>query len=366
MVTGPTGSAIYAVVPAADSTGAIDMRHHVVTGSIAGGTPIVAVPPSAAVHDLTVIEGDAGTTSALVPLTLSWPSDHAVLVAYATTAGTAKTPDDFSAVAPTTVTFAAGETAKTIAVPIVGDAISEKSEKLTVKLSSPVGVTLGDSAASLTVLDNDAPLSVRVADAAVTEGNAGSSNLDFTVTLSAPAPAGQTTTVTVATANASAIAPSDYAALGTTVLTFAAGETTKTVSVAVAGDGAVEKNETFSLKLSQPVGLVLADTTGVGTIVNDDGPSAAVDPLPSVFAGDVTVAEGNSATTTVPVPVTLSQASATPVVVTYATVDVTAAAPGDYTAIPATTLTFAPGETTKSIPVSIVGDGGTRRPRSSN
>jgi hypothetical protein len=92
--------------------------------------------------------------------------------------------------------------------------------------------------------------------------------MSFTVTLSAAS--GQPATVRVATANDTAKAPSDYVAVPPTTLTFAPGQTTKTVAVSVNVDRVYEPNETFLVKLTQPVGATIAVGTGVGTITNDD------------------------------------------------------------------------------------------------
>src|SRR3712207_2892019 len=86
------------------------------------------------------------------------------------------------------------------------------------------------------------PLSV--ADASVLEGAAGAAaSLTFTVTLSAPAPTGGVQ-VNYATRNGTAAAASDYTSTAGT-LSFAAGETTKTVTVQVTGDATVEPDETL-------------------------------------------------------------------------------------------------------------------------
>jgi chitinase len=366
LVDNGDGTATLAGIPAGGSTGNYPIT---ITADNGFGAPVTQsftltvaataapVAPSISVGDQTAVEGDSGTSTMEVPVTLSWASASPVSITYATADSSAKAPGDYLTVGPTTLTFAPGETAKTVPVEVVGDQVSEKSEKFSVKLSSPVGAMLGDALGSVTVLDNDAPLSASVSDAAVLEGETGTANMDFTVSLSAPVPNGQTVTVTAASVHGTATAGTDYTELAPTVLSFAAGESTKTVSVPVSGDTTVEKNETLSLKLSLPVGGVLADASGLGTIVNDDGPGPVVWPLPSISIGDVTVVEGDTGTSVAQVPVSLSQASPTPVSVTYATADSTAKAPGDYTAIPATALTFAPGETTKSIPVAVVGDG---------
>ena len=78
-------------------------------------------------------------------------------------------------------------------------------------------------------------------------------------------------TVNYATANGTALAGSDYTAASGT-LTFAPGQTSKTVTVNVTGDTVVEPNETFVVNLSAPTGATLFDGQGLGTILNDDGP----------------------------------------------------------------------------------------------
>ena len=76
-------------------------------------------------------------------------------------------------------------------------------------------------------------------------------------------------TVKYATANGTAQAGSDYVAKSG-VLTFAAGQLARTVSVAVRGDRVKEGNETFYVNLSGPSGATLLDGQGLGTIGNDD------------------------------------------------------------------------------------------------
>lgn len=111
------------------------------------------------------------------------------------------------------------------------------------------------------------PPSLSVNDVSVDEGDAGMVAALFTVSLSSAA--AQPVTVDFATADGTASAPSDYGETSGT-LTFAPGETGKTVSVPVNGDTLVEPDETFLVNLANASGATIADGQGVGTIVNDD------------------------------------------------------------------------------------------------
>jgi hypothetical protein len=190
-----------------------------------------------------------------------------------------------------------------------------------------------------------APLpALAIADASVTEGNAGTTPASFTVTLSAVA--GQNVTVAYATANGTATAPSDYTA-ATGIVTFPPGQTTRSVVVSVAGDTTLEPNETFTVSLSSPAGATVSDGQATGTIQNDD--------LPTLAIADASVTEGTGGTTSAPFVVTLSAASAQAVTVAYASANGTATAPADY-ASASGVVTFPPGATARTVVVSVVGD----------
>ncbi len=119
---------------------------------------------------------------------------------------------------------------------------------------------------AITVTGQNLP-SLSVNSPQVTEGNAGTSDLVFTVTLSEAS--ATSVAVDFATANDNATAGADYVQT-TGRLTFAPGVTSLTVSVPVNGDTATEGNETFRLVLSNPAGATLGTATGTGTIVDDD------------------------------------------------------------------------------------------------
>jgi hypothetical protein len=111
------------------------------------------------------------------------------------------------------------------------------------------------------------PPQLSVSDVSKPEGNSGTTTFAFKVTLDAAT--SDTVTADFQTRNGTAVSPSDYTARTGTV-TFAAGQTVKTVNVSVKGDVGLEPIETFSLLLSDPSGATIADADGTGTIKNDD------------------------------------------------------------------------------------------------
>ena len=117
------------------------------------------------------------------------------------------------------------------------------------------------------------PSGFSVSDAAVSEGHAGATQATFTVSRSSGTGAAS---IRFATADATATAASgDYQPASGT-LTFAPGETRKTVTVAVNGDRLAEADEHFVLNLSNPTGAAIADGQGAGTI-RDDEPRILID-----------------------------------------------------------------------------------------
>ena len=242
-----------------------------------------------------------------------------------------------------TLTIPAGQTTGTITVLVNGDRLGEPNETFVVNLSAPTNATLADGQGIGTILDDEPRISIN--DVAVTEGNTGTVNATFTVSLSVAYDVA--VTVHYQTANGSATAGSDYAAASGDV-TIAAGQTTKTFTVAVIGDRSAEPTENFVANLSAATNGSIVDSQGVGTIVDDE---------PRISIGDVSKAEGKKGQTTLfTFTVTLSAAYDQPVTMSYRTVNGTATSgSGDYVAKTGT-LTFAPGETTKTITIEVKGD----------
>jgi len=470
------------------------------TGYSLNGESIGTSPsiPTLSVDDVTVTEGDTGTVAAEFVVNLSEASDQEVTVEYSTDNGTATAGSDYTAQSGT-ITFAAGETSKIISVPVLGDTTVESDETFKLNLSSPSNATIADAQGVGTISNDDSstppantPIRIeaedyinffdkssgntggafrsddvdiqattdvgggynvgwiqqgewltydanipeagtydivaRVASAqqgtrslkvsvdgqsetlsfggtggwqnwtdvtaqgvnlsagsqqlrldmlsnsfnvnyidiipsnssptlptlsinnvSITEGNSGTKNATFTVNLSDAST--QTVSVNYATANDTAIAGSDYTAKSGT-LSFNPGQTSKTFSVPIIGDTLDETNETFKVNLSQANNATIADGQGIGTIIDNDDSTPV---LSQLSINNVSVTEGDSGTKNATFTVNLSDASTQTVSVNYATANDTAIAGSDYTA-KSGTLSFNPGQTSKTFSVPILGD----------
>ncbi len=190
---------------------------------------------------------------------------------------------------------------------------------------------------------------ISVNNVAKAESNSGTNPFVFTVSLSNPFDQQVTVAYNTADPAAGNIATSgvDYQATSGT-LTFAPNQTSQLVTVLVNGDNDIEPNEVFNLVLSNPTNSTILNGTGVGTIQNDDNPSA-------ISIGNVTVTNVTSGTTTAVFTVSLAPAAPVGVTVFYATMDGTATAGQDYTATSGT-LTFNAGITSQLVTVTILGN----------
>ena len=296
-----------------------------------------------AIDDVFVGEGDSGMTPATFTITLAEPSPNDVIVDWGTVDGTATAGSDYTP-SGGTITIWAGETTRECAVPVHGDTDIEPTEIFTVELANSFNAAIADGMGTARVLDDDRPL-VSIDDVSVSEGDSGIAPATFTVSLFEPSP----TTVSVqwSTVDVDALAGTDYVA-ASGVATFLPGDVDEPIFVDIYGDTAVEPDESFEVVLVQPDRARRSgDASGVGTIVNDDAATLSI--------GDVTVTEGNSATTRAALMVTLSAPSTLPVTVDFATADSSATSPADFAAASGT-LTFDPGETAQEILVDVVGD----------
>ncbi len=205
-------------------------------------------PPEITISDTTATEGDSGTTSVSFLVTLSASSSKTVSVTYATGYNTASQPADYQQTTGT-LTFVPGDRAEQVRVNIAGDTIDEDDETFLVDLADPVNATLADDQALGTIIDDDPPPGIRIADLTVAEGSSGTTTASFTVTLNSAS--GKTVTVDYAAADDTATQPADYLSASGT-LTFLPGDVSENINVDIVGDIIDENDETFVVNLSNP------------------------------------------------------------------------------------------------------------------
>jgi uncharacterized protein YhjY with autotransporter beta-barrel domain len=226
--------------------------------------------PNLTINDVTASEGNAGITNFTFTVSLSAPAGPGgVTFDIATANGTATAGVDYVANSLTGQTIPAGSSTYIFTVQVNGDALNEPSETFFVNVTNVVNAVVVDGQGVGTIVNDDPLPSLSINDVTVVEGNAGTVNAVFTVTLSAAS--GQTVQVNYATADGTATQPADYTNTSGT-LTFTPGTTTQTITVPVIGETVPEANETFFVNLSGATNATISDNQGVGTITNDDVP----------------------------------------------------------------------------------------------
>lgn len=302
-----------------------------------------APPPAASVADVSTAEGNSGQTNLVFTVTLSAAATNPITINFATQNVSATAGTDYTLTSGT-LTFAIGETSKTINVPILGDNTDEPNETFELNLSAPVNATLADAQGTGTITDDDPQPTVSIAGATIAEGDSGTVNATLTVTLTNPS--SQTVTVAYQTQNGTATAPGDYTTSAGTV-TFAAGETSKSITVPIAVDAVTESSENFKVVLTAPTNATLGTAEGTVTITDDDAAGTL-----QFSATSYTVAEADGTAT---ITVTRTSGDAQGVTVQFATSNGTAISGSDYTTASGA-LTFAAGETQKTFTVPILID----------
>ncbi|HEY9907543.1 MAG TPA: Calx-beta domain-containing protein, partial [Thermosynechococcaceae cyanobacterium] len=268
------------------------------------------VLPTLRISDVSLNEGNAGTTNAVFTVSLSSASASPISVNFATANGTAIAGSDYTPLSGI-LNFAPNQLTQTIQIPVIGDTVTEPNETFSVNLSAPVNAALLNSQGIATLVNDDGvtlpgttppgttppgttppgggttppsknppgsgtslPGTLSISDVQVAEGTTkGLTKAVFTVSLSQPVD--RRVSVSYFTANGSAMSGSDYQRIGGRI-SFNPGQTTRTIEVNVRRDRAVELDETFSLNLRDSAGAFISKGQGIGTIVNDDSATGAI------------------------------------------------------------------------------------------
>jgi uncharacterized repeat protein (TIGR01451 family) len=230
-------------------------------------------PPILIMGDATVAEGNAGQATAVFTVTLSPASGLEATVNYATSdlspgTGAAQAGSDYVATNGS-LTFPPGVTTRTVSVLINGDTDgppAEGNETFFVDLSGEVNAAVAKRRGIGTILNDDGPV-LNISDVTVVEGNSGTTNAVFAVTMSEAS--ASLVTVNFATAGVTATPGLDFISTNGS-LSFQPGETAGAITVVVNGETFLESDETFTVTLSSASGATIQRGQAVGTIKDDD------------------------------------------------------------------------------------------------
>jgi hypothetical protein len=235
-------------------------------------------------------EGDSGTKTLTVAVTLTNPSVQTITVDYATSDSTANAGSDYVATSGT-LTFAPGSSSKLISVTINGDALVEPNETFFVRLSNATNVNfIATSQSTATIVNDDASVQFSLAVYSASEEaslatitvtrsgfTAGPASVKYATSdttdvnfLCNPATAGQPT--------GAASRKCDYH-MAAGRLRFAAGETSKTITLSLVNDVYVEGSETLTMSLGNPTGAVLGSLNVAGITITDNDVSVQPNPI---------------------------------------------------------------------------------------
>ncbi|HEY3041514.1 MAG TPA: lamin tail domain-containing protein [Pyrinomonadaceae bacterium] len=317
---------------------------------------VAGMPPNLTINDVTVTEGNAGTTTATFTVSLSAPAPSTdITFDIATQNNTATTANsDYVAKTLTNQLLPAGQQTYSFTVNVIGDTAVENNETFFVNVTNVSGATLVDGQGVGTIQNDDLP-SLSINDVSQNEGNAGTAIFSFIVSLSAPAPTGGVTFDIATQDNTATVSDNDYVPRALASQTIPAGSSTYNFDVTVNGDLTIEANETFFVGVTNVSGTIVSDSQGVGIIQNDDSPTLTIN--------DVSQSEGNSGITTFTFTVTSSlPAPAGGITFDISTADGTAqdntpaTEDHDYVARSLTGQTISAGNTTYTFEVTVNGD----------
>ncbi len=290
-------------------------------------------PPQISIVPSLRVQEDAGLVS--FEVTLSHPAKTpSTTVEFSVTDVSTEKFLDYNVQTQSPLRFNTGQSTQTIDIEIVDDELFEEEETFLIQLTNAEHGDIVQREGRGIIVDNDA-ITVSIYDERESE-EAGS--LFLPVRLSQPS--SQLVTVQFTSSDVTAHAGSDYTASRGIVI-FQRGSTEGKIHIQILNDEERESEETFQVTLSSPKNAILAQETGTGTIVDDDGSA-------SISVQSVTVSRRVALFDLI-----LSNPSPIPVLASYASEDGSALAGEDYEPV-AGQVTFAPGEVSKTVEVKLL------------
>jgi Calx-beta domain len=269
-------------------------------------------------------------------------------VNYSTTGGTATSGSDFTAITAGTLTFAAGETQKTITVKVLNDNLIESTENFFVALTSQPGsgVAIGtNGTATVDISDDDSPSATIGFSQSSFDADEGSGFANLTVTRSGGL--GVHATVNYSTSDGTALAGTNYVST-TGSVTFAINEVTKTIQIPIIDDPTADPTLTFTVTLTADDGTGFVGGRAQATVNIIDNDATTFRFNPSTY----TIDEGSGSVTLTVEALRVGDPSET-ITVDYVTTDATAKAGSNYTRTSGR-LTFGPDISSQTITVPII------------
>jgi subtilisin family serine protease len=244
-----------------------------VSAALAVNPPAAPDLAQISVSDVTLVEGDQGTTFAEFTIGMNKVLTTPVTLDYSTSDASALAGEDYVATSGT-VTIEAGSSSVTVRVPVIGDTKVEQDETFALSLSNVVGQAVLTRSQALAKVTNDDVYipqtpTIQVADSSIAEGNRGWSWMTFDIARTGDLSG--YSSVFYVTTSVTARAFSDFMPTAG-VLRFNPGESSKSVRVQINGDRNAESDESFRLVLSGQLNAILDGNFAIGTILDDDTP----------------------------------------------------------------------------------------------
>lgn len=245
------------------------------------------------------------------------------------------------------ISITAGNTTGTVTVTTDQDALDEENETVIVDITSVTnGTENGTQQQTTSITDDDLPPTVTLSRS---PANIAEASGVSTLTALLSGASGKTVTVDLAYTGTATGSGTDYTASGTLIV-ITPGNTDGAVTVTAVQDALDEVDETIIVDIDAVTNGTEDGTQQQIVIINDD------DPLPTISIDDVTVTEGDAGTVNARFTVSLDAVSAKTVTVDYTTTDSSATTGDSDYVLNTATLTFNPGDTTKTIDVTVNGD----------
>ncbi|MBL9169972.1 MAG: DUF11 domain-containing protein [Verrucomicrobiales bacterium] len=359
----PEGGVLTVVIEGIPTTPGVYLDTVTASGA-SGGKPVAPVTvlhetqvldqPILTISNTTATEGPGA--QAIFTVSLSRPSTTPITVTWSTVDGTAKAGSDFTGATSQSLTFAPGETSKTLSVAIVDDTLSESPEQFTVHLSASVNAQIGRADGTAELTDNDEPTLPVLAVGVTSSPNPVTVGTPVTYTISV-------TNLGPGTLDAVSLINQLPPGLSNVVIKVGGNTCTIVDGVISCEFGSLPEGGVLTVVIEgipTTPGVYIDTVTASGTSggkpvvpVTVTQETRVID-QPVFTMSDTTVTEGPVAQATF--TITLSRPSTLPALVTWRTIDGSAKAGTDFTGMTGQLLTFAPGQTSKTVSITILDD----------